>query len=778
LWGTWIASADLNLDGATDIVYVSGRAYQNDVCYLRCDVNSAAEPGNFLYAFLASIPGGGPYGLAVEDMDADGDPDIILARSDEGMVQFFENMLIDLNESPCHTSYVYPTLVQGEEEFGHVVELEGEVAFIGAPRANNSQGKVYICRYDGLLAGWDIEAELTASDGQSGDEFGFSLDVDGDLLVIGAPSRNEAGAESGATYAFRKNDETGIWEEFQKLTPNDHDANDEFGYSVALDGTTCAVLSFGDMIEYGPPFGSAYGTVHVFDFESNHWEQTETLIPDPPTFGVDSIQGAASAITIDGNEVLTVGSVFLDEGPGGELLAIFSYRRNPLGEWSMHQRLDVAELRSTREAPVRTSWSGTTIVLDGTTAVVGVCTPPQSSGIAYVLQDTAGFWNHSTTLQSNASSTDDWFGMAVDVNDGLIAVSAPGGHDDDIAGVVYLYHKPDSSWELRGQLSSTRMYGDLFGSDVSMDGDRILIGDSWFDHEQPRVGSVFFYEGLQQYDCNGNTVPDICELFYAYAQDCNGNLVPDACDIQAGSSQDCNGDEIPDECQIDHVWIATSAPMQPLESSIVHQFSIPGPILPPGDVTITARGIGDLDAPTEYLEVFLNGYLIGRLFATTGFDCGPSPSEDQVVLPREDFEDLVGLDDAYIEIVASVAVSATECPTSAITIELGAFAPTVVDCNASGTPDLCDIILGNVADCNGNLIPDECEVPSPCPWDSTGDCEIAVEDFFDLLQHWGPCPNRPTTECPWDTTGETGIPDGIVDTADFFTLLQNWGPCE
>ena len=46
-------------------------------------------------------------------------------------------------------------------------------------------------------------------------------------------------------------------------------------------------------------------------------------------------------------------------------------------------------------------------------------------------------------------------------------------------------------------------------------------------------------------DCNGNAVPDECELA---GHDCNGNGVLDACDIASGTSVDANGNGIPDEC--------------------------------------------------------------------------------------------------------------------------------------------------------------------------------------------------------------------------------------
>jgi hypothetical protein len=71
--------------------------------------------------------------------------------------------------------------------------------------------------------------------------------------------------------------------------------------------------------------------------------------------------------------------------------------------------------------------------------------------------------------------------------------------------------------------------------------------------------------------------------------------------------------------------------------------------------------------------------------------------------------------------------------------------------------------------------------PGPCPWDATGDEGIPdgavnTDDFFALLQHWGPCPDAPEP-CPWDTTGDLGTPDGVINTDDFFALLQHWGNC-
>jgi hypothetical protein len=67
--------------------------------------------------------------------------------------------------------------------------------------------------------------------------------------------------------------------------------------------------------------------------------------------------------------------------------------------------------------------------------------------------------------------------------------------------------------------------------------------------------------------------------------------------------------------------------------------------------------------------------------------------------------------------------------------------------------------------------------PLDIPADVDRDCEVGVNDFFALLQHWGACPVE--SPCPWDIapvdaeTGDYG--DGVVNVDDFFSLLQNWG---
>ncbi|HRX86251.1 MAG TPA: hypothetical protein P5572_14620, partial [Phycisphaerae bacterium] len=51
----------------------------------------------------------------------------------------------------------------------------------------------------------------------------------------------------------------------------------------------------------------------------------------------------------------------------------------------------------------------------------------------------------------------------------------------------------------------------------------------------------------QNPDCNGNQLPDECDIGIGVSADCNANSVPDECEL---AGNDCNADQIPDECQL------------------------------------------------------------------------------------------------------------------------------------------------------------------------------------------------------------------------------------
>jgi hypothetical protein len=129
------------------------------------------------------------------------------------------------------------------DEYGGAVSVSGDVIVIGAWHDGDNgvkSGSAYVYRYNGVDA-WIEEQKLSASNGSADDEFGSSVSVSGEVIVIGAYHNGENGAESGSAYMYRYNNGVDAWEEEQKLTASDIAAQDEFGGSVSVSGEVIVV---------------------------------------------------------------------------------------------------------------------------------------------------------------------------------------------------------------------------------------------------------------------------------------------------------------------------------------------------------------------------------------------------------------------------------------------------------------------------------------------------------------------------------------------------------
>ena len=156
-----------------------------------------------------------------------------------------------------------------QDTFGTSVSMDGNVVVVGAPSGDapnmELSGTAYVFRFDG--SNWIEEQLLSASDASFGGAFGFSVSVSGDAILIGAQIDSKScpakGTQCGAAYVFRHDGNT--WLEEAKLTASDAAANDRFGYSVSLDGDVGIVGAFlGDS-----PSMEDSGAAYVFRYDGS-----------------------------------------------------------------------------------------------------------------------------------------------------------------------------------------------------------------------------------------------------------------------------------------------------------------------------------------------------------------------------------------------------------------------------------------------------------------------------------------------------------------------------
>ena len=122
-------------------------------------------------------------------------------------------------------------------------------------------------------------AKLNASDAAEDDQFGFSVSIDG-AMVIGAQYDDDKGTDSGSAYVFTRNtpgDLASGWTQVAKLTAADGAAVDLFGYSVSIDGDTVVIGAYEDDDD-GTSSGSAYVFTRVTAGDlASGWAQVAKL---------------------------------------------------------------------------------------------------------------------------------------------------------------------------------------------------------------------------------------------------------------------------------------------------------------------------------------------------------------------------------------------------------------------------------------------------------------------------------------------------------------------
>jgi hypothetical protein len=160
------------------------------------------------------------------------------------------------------------------DNFGFSVAILGNILTVGAPyddAKGQRSGSTYIFERNSN-GNWNQKKKLTASDGTEDCGFGAALAISGDTLVIGAPMDNAKGFDSGSVYIFGRNS-SGKWKQKTKFTASDVAEVDNFGNSVAISGNVVVVSS-----PFDDDKGAYSGSVYIFERDSKgNWNQRSKL---------------------------------------------------------------------------------------------------------------------------------------------------------------------------------------------------------------------------------------------------------------------------------------------------------------------------------------------------------------------------------------------------------------------------------------------------------------------------------------------------------------------
>lgn len=158
--------------------------------------------------------------------------------------------------------------------FGAALDVDGDTLAIGEwnnDDAGSNAGKVHVYKRSGST--WSLEQSFSGSNTVAGDNFGRSLQLDGDNLIVGAKFADDTYSSEGEAYVFTRSGT--VWTEQQRLTNPVPGADDIFGMDVSISGDYCVVTAPGDD-HHGY---NAAGTAYVFVRSGSSWTHQQTIYP-------------------------------------------------------------------------------------------------------------------------------------------------------------------------------------------------------------------------------------------------------------------------------------------------------------------------------------------------------------------------------------------------------------------------------------------------------------------------------------------------------------------
>ncbi len=183
------------------------------------------------------------------------------------------------------------TAVSDYDQFGADLDASGPVVIVGAPAKDVggriNSGAVSVFRYDG--SAWLLERELAASDAGNSHGFGRKVAIDGDDVLVGAPSADGVAPDTGAAYYYRYS--SGNWFEIERIAPSDSAGGDYFGFDLDLHAGLA-------MIGSGTPINDVErgGAAYVFQLAGSSWiEGRKYQLANP-----SGLDGFGSALAVDG----------------------------------------------------------------------------------------------------------------------------------------------------------------------------------------------------------------------------------------------------------------------------------------------------------------------------------------------------------------------------------------------------------------------------------------------------------------------------------------------
>jgi len=371
--------------------------------------------------------------------------------------------------------------------YSNYVDIDGDTLVVGANTydvgTERAAGAVYVFyRNQGGTDNWGLVKRVVADDANNSDYFGHSVAVDGDTLVVGAIWDDDPMEAQGTAYVFYRNHGgADNWGQVAQITPSDAAAFDEFGYSVAIDG---------DIMVVGARWAGAGGKAYVFyrnQGGADSWGAVTKLTRSDAAASDDQY---GISVAIDGSIAAVGSYKDDDNGWNSGSAYLFYRNQGGADNWGQFKKLTPSPAASEDYFGRAVAIDGNTVVVgaEGYDTLSSVFAG--SAYVFYRNQGGADNWGQVAQLTASDGADFDYFGHAADINGDCIIIGAyrhdknPGG--DDRSGAGYLFQRDqggaDSWGEVQKLFHSSISNYDYLGAAAAIDGDTVALdapGKNW-----------------------------------------------------------------------------------------------------------------------------------------------------------------------------------------------------------------------------------------------------------------------------------------------------------
>jgi len=399
---------------------------------------------------------------------------------------------------------------QADDQFGWSVSISGDDAIVGAyneDAGGSGAGAAYIFKKN-ATGQYEQVNKITASDAQADDQFGWSVSISGDDAIVGAYWEDPGGiSKAGAAYIFKKN-ASAEYEQVNKITASDAQINDRFGVSVSISGDYAVIGAYGEATG-----GTNAGAAYIFKKNaSGEYEQVNKIMASDAQAG--DLFG--ESVSISGDYALV--GAYQEDGGGGvdnNTGAAYIFKKNATGQYEQVNKIMASD------AQVGDLF-GYSVSISGDYAVIGAygeSSAGANTGAAYIFKKNAsGEYEQVNKITASDAQATDYFGMSVSISGDYAVAGAPAEDSGGIsnAGASYIFKKNAGTGEYEQTqkiTASDAQIDDVFGRSVSISGDYALVGADWEDPGGiSKAGAAYvFYNTTPPYpncpDTDGNWTP-------------------------------------------------------------------------------------------------------------------------------------------------------------------------------------------------------------------------------------------------------------------------------